>query len=217
LGPLLFLIYINDLPLVLNEISTPVLFADDTSIIINEFDPFIFQDTRFTEVFNILNLWFRINLLSLHFSKTHFIKFSTTNLYDQFNNTIIASGNNELSNSCYIKFLGINIVNTLTWKRHIDQLLPKLNTACYAIRTLKRHLSQEILLMVCYAYFHSILNFGISFWGNSSCAISIFRVHKRVLRIMTSTGNRNFCGQFSKTKNSSCSISVYLLFIVFCG
>jgi hypothetical protein len=197
LGPLLFLIYIDDLPLVLNKISTRVLFADDTSIIIIVLDPLIFQD-KLTEIFNILNLWFSTNL-SLNFSKTHYIKFSTKNLYDQFSRIIIASGNNEISESCYTKFLGINIVNTLSWKRHIDQLLPKLNTAWYAIRTLKPYLSRETLLMVYYAYFHSILNFGIIIWGNSSCAISIFRVQKRVLRIMTDTGSRNSCRQLFKT------------------
>jgi hypothetical protein len=138
------------------------------------------------------------NLLSLHFSKTH-IQFLTKNLYDQFNRIIIASGNNEISDSCYTKFLGINIVNTLSWKRHIDQLLPKLNTPCYAIRTLKPYFSQETLLMVYYAYFHSILNFGIIFWGNSSYTISIFRVQKRVLRILTGIGNRNSCRQLFKT------------------
>jgi hypothetical protein len=68
LGPLLFLIYINDLPLVLNKISTPILFADDTSVIIDELDPSVFQD-RFIEVLNILNSWFNANLLSLNFSK----------------------------------------------------------------------------------------------------------------------------------------------------
>jgi hypothetical protein len=47
LGPLLFLIYINDVPLVLNKISTPILFTDDTSVITDESDPSIFQD-RFT-------------------------------------------------------------------------------------------------------------------------------------------------------------------------
>jgi hypothetical protein len=146
-----------------------------------------------------LNLWFSTNLLSLHFSKIHYIKFSTKNLYDQFNHIIIASGNNEISDSCYTEFLGINIVNTLSWKRHIDQLLPKLNTACYAIRTLKPYLSQETLLMIYYAYFHSILNLAIIFWGNSSYDISIFRVLKRVLRIMTGTGNRNSCRQLFKT------------------
>jgi hypothetical protein len=95
--------------------------------------------------------------------------------------------------------LGFNIVNTLSWERHIDRLVPKLNTACYTIRTLKPYLSQETLLMVCYAYFHSVLNFGIIFWGNSFYAISIFRVQKRVLRITTGTGNRNSCRQLFKT------------------
>jgi hypothetical protein len=48
LGPLLFLIYINDLPLVLNKISTPILFADDTSVIIDEPDPSVKIDlTKF--------------------------------------------------------------------------------------------------------------------------------------------------------------------------
>jgi hypothetical protein len=64
LGPLLFLIYINDLPLVLNKISTPILFADDTSVITDEPDPSIFQD-RLTDVSNILNKWFNANFLSL--------------------------------------------------------------------------------------------------------------------------------------------------------
>jgi hypothetical protein len=91
------------------------------------------------------------------------------------------------------KVFRINIVNTLSWKSHVDQLLLKLSTARYAIRTLKPHVSQEILLMVYYAYFHLIMHFGIIFWGNSSYAMSIFRVQKRVLRIMTGTGYRNSC------------------------
>ena len=46
-----------------------------------------------------------------------------------------------------------------------------------------------------YAYFHSLMKFGIVFWGNSSYAISVFRVQKRVLRIITGTGYRNSCRQ----------------------
>jgi hypothetical protein len=53
--------------------------------------------------------------------------------------------------------------------------------------------------MVYYAYFHSIMHFGIIFWGNSSYAMSIFRVQKRVLRIITGTGYRNSCRQLFKT------------------
>jgi hypothetical protein len=99
------------------------------------------------------------------------------------------------------KVLGLNIVNTLSWKSHVDQLLLKLNTACYAIRTLKPYVSQEILLIVYYAYFHSIMHFCIIFWGNSSYAMSIFGVQKRVLRIATDTGYRNSCRQLFITLN----------------
>jgi hypothetical protein len=96
--------------------------------------------------------------------------------------------NNILANEQFgFKANSSNDKATLSWKSHIDQLLPKLTTACYTIRTLKPYLSQETLLMVYYAYFYSVLNFGIIFWGNSLYAISIFRVQKRVLRIMTGT------------------------------
>jgi hypothetical protein len=69
LGPLLFLIYINDLALVLNKTSFPVLFANDTSVIISNPDPRAFLNSV-TEVFNKLKLWFDANLLVLNFSKT---------------------------------------------------------------------------------------------------------------------------------------------------
>jgi hypothetical protein len=113
--------------------------------------------------------------------------------------TNIAYGNKKISDSCYTKFLGINIVNTLSWKRHVDQLLPKLNTACYAIRTVKPYMNQETLLIVCNAYFHSVLHYGIIFWGNCSYAINTFRVQKRALRIMAGMGNRDTCRQLFKT------------------
>jgi hypothetical protein len=53
--------------------------------------------------------------------------------------------------------------------------------------------------MVCYAYFHSIVHYGIVFWGNSSYAINVFHVRKRTLRIMTDIGSRDSCRQLFKT------------------
>jgi hypothetical protein len=80
LGPLLFLVYINDFPLVLNRISSPILFADDTSVIISNPDPLLFLNSV-TNVFNKLKLWFNTNLLFLNFSETEFMKFNTKNTY----------------------------------------------------------------------------------------------------------------------------------------
>jgi GTP:adenosylcobinamide-phosphate guanylyltransferase len=116
-GPLLFLIYINDLPLALNMISTPILFADDTSVIISNPDPFVFQD-RLTEALKNLNIWFNTNLLFLNFSKTECIKFKTKNFYEQDKQINIAYDNKKISNSSHIMFLGINIVNTVQEKSY---------------------------------------------------------------------------------------------------
>jgi hypothetical protein len=169
--------YINDLPLALNTISTPILFANDTRVIISNPDPFVFQD-RLTEAFKNLNIWFNTNLLFLNFSKTVYIKFKTKNFYEQDKHINIAYDNKKISNSSHIMFLGINIVNTLSSKSHIDQLLSKLSSACYAIRTIKPSVKQETFLMVYYAYFHSIMQYGIIFWGNSSYTINILRLRK---------------------------------------
>jgi hypothetical protein len=194
LGPLLFLIYINDLPLALNKFSTPILFTDDTSVIISESDPFIFRN-KLNEVFKILNTWFNNNLLSLHFSKTEYIIFAAKRIYEQDDHIKIAYGNKVITDSCHTKFLGINITKTLSWKKHIDQLIPKLNAACYAIRTVRPFVKLETLLMVYYAYFHSIMHYGNMFWGNSSYAINVFQVQKRALRIMMGIGSRDSCRQ----------------------
>jgi hypothetical protein len=146
LGPLLFLIYINDLPLVLNVISTPILFSDDTSVIISNPDPLVFQNSL-TESFKQLNTWFNTNLLFLNLSKTEFIEFKTKHSYEHDQDINIEYDNKKISNSSCTKFLGINIVNTLTWKSHIEQLLPKLSSARYAIRAIKPYVNQETLLM----------------------------------------------------------------------
>jgi hypothetical protein len=61
LGPFLFLVYTNDLPIFLNKNSSPILFADDTSILITNPNHDIFQ-TEFNHVFAQLNAWFKINL-----------------------------------------------------------------------------------------------------------------------------------------------------------
>jgi len=77
-GPLLFLIFINNLPKFVNDKSVPVLFADDTSILLSHSNPTDFNNDIDT-VFKILNNWFKQNLLSLNFTKTQFTNFTTKN------------------------------------------------------------------------------------------------------------------------------------------
>jgi hypothetical protein len=53
----------------------------------------------------------------------------------------------------FVKFLGITVDNTLSWKQHIDTITPKLNKACYIIRRSKLYLSHVALKMVYHAFF----------------------------------------------------------------
>jgi hypothetical protein len=76
LGPILFLIYINDLPLGINNSSIPILFADDTSILITKLNHDIL-DSKLNAVFQIVNKLFTSNLLSINLLKTHCMQFKT--------------------------------------------------------------------------------------------------------------------------------------------
>jgi hypothetical protein len=63
----------------------------------------------------------------------------------------------------HTKFLGLQIDNHLNWKNHIDQIVPKLSGACYAVRSMS-HVSNTVTLKAIYfAYFHSIMKYGIIF------------------------------------------------------
>lgn len=76
LGPLLFLLHINDLPKTINDNAQIVLFVDETSIIITGLNPMNFESSV-NKVFQDINRWFTINLLSLNVDKTQFMQFIT--------------------------------------------------------------------------------------------------------------------------------------------
>jgi len=122
LGPLLFLLYINDLPQLTNDNSKIVLFADDTSMIIPNPNPLNFEKSV-NKIIQDINEWFNTNLLSLNLDKTHFIHFVIKNssLID-FN---IIHGNKKIANVYNTKFLGLTLDNTLSWRTHIDTIIPK--------------------------------------------------------------------------------------------
>jgi len=92
-----------------------------------------------------------------------------------------------------LKFLGLNINNTLNWKSHIEIILPKLSSACFAMRSIKPLVSQQMLKAIYYSHFHMIILYGLMFWGNSPHSARVFRMQKRIIRIMTGSRIRDSC------------------------
>jgi len=184
LGPLLFLIYINDLPASISKIAKSIIFADDTSIVVTNDNKVDFRQNVRRVMIEISN-WFQCNRLTLNYGKTHFLQFLTKK-QNEMQHQIVTS-NSVMTNINSTKFLGLIIDNTLSWKNHITEITPKLNKACYVIRTLTFLKSPELLRMVYFSYFHSIMSYGIIFWGNSHHSVNIFKIQKRIIRIITNS------------------------------
>ena len=107
LGPLLFLLYINDLPNI-SKILDFYLFADDTNIY---YEGLSLQDLekKMNKELKKLNLWLNINRLFLNVAKTNFV------IFHPYNNVTIIINKTALKESDHIKYLGVMIDSTLSW------------------------------------------------------------------------------------------------------
>lgn len=108
------------------------------------------------------------------------------------------TSNTILTNINSTKFLGLTIDNTLSWREHIAALTTKLNKACFAIRAIPPFMTLRALKMVYFSYFHSVMSYGIIFWGSSHLSNSIFKIQKRIIRIITNKCKRDSCRQLYK-------------------
>jgi len=151
LGPLLFLIYINDLSKNISDKSIPILFADDTSFILTSYDTSELR-RKANEVFNIINKWFYSNSLMLNYTKTYFLQFQAK--ANNGNNIHMLHINETIATVKSIKFLGLTIDTILNWKNHISDVKNRLNKACYAIRSIKPFMSLTVLISTYYLYAH---------------------------------------------------------------
>jgi len=153
-------------------------------------------ETKIDNIFGDINNWFKANQLILNYNTTNYLQFNTKNSWDyevkpHYQGKCIKSSSNT-------KFLGLTIDDSLTWKAHIDQMMSKLNTACFVIRTIKVIMSLETLRMVYFAYIHSIISCGIIFWVNQPYSDKIFKIQKKVIRIITSSRTRDSCRELFK-------------------
>ena len=131
MGPLLFLVYINDLPKAAEHEAVPILFADDTGILFTSPNNDQMQSDLKT-VFVQLNKWFKSNLLLLNFDKTYFIQFTNKNKCTS--DIQIKYEDKQISIATKTKFCMLFINNNLSWKTHIECIKSILSSACYAIR-----------------------------------------------------------------------------------
>ena len=90
------------------------------------------------------------------------------------------------------------INSTLSWNDHITKLTSKLNKACCAISAVQPFMSLDVMKIIYYSYAHSVMSYGIIFGGNSHFSDSIFKIQKRIIRVITKSGRRDSCRDLYK-------------------
>jgi len=157
-----------------------------------------------TDIFN--------NLLTLILKKTQYLEFKTKSYFNV--NTQIKYDQECITNSSGIKFLGLTIDDTLSWKQHIEQVLNKMCTVCYALRNIKYIVPIDTLRVIYFAHTHSIISYGIIFWGSSSYANKVFILQKKIIRIITNARPRDSCREVFKIMEIVTLYSQYIYSLV---
>ena len=166
LGPLFFLIYINDLSNAINSRPTPRLFADDTCLILRQSFLSALEKACSDELIQLKD-WCDTNKIQINPNKSCILHLSpkqnTPPLTFQ-----IPYDNSFIVNSICCKYLGILIDNKLNFKQHIQLVESKIAKSVGILNKL-RHIfpSSAPLLLIYFALVHPHLPYGLPIWGST--------------------------------------------------
>ena len=165
LGPLLFLIYINDIPNCLKH-SKSIVFADDTTIFASCNNMNTLYNNMNDDLANLIN-WFKANMLSLNIAKTNYLLFPSSKLVNVGGNMKLYAGADEIIRNECCKFLGIIIDDKLGWLDHINSINIKLSRSLYILNSVKNMLPNYILRQLYFTMVQPYLTYGIILWGST--------------------------------------------------
>ena len=185
LGPLLFLLYINDMASV-SDVLFPILFADDTNVFLNGRDPNELVTIMNGELLNIVD-WLDCNRLSLNVSKTHFILFRSQGMRKPVVNESLVIKNESIKQDHQTKFLGVVMDEKLTWCEHVQYIKCKIAKGIGIISKARRLLNYETLCTLHHCFVYPYLNYCIEVWGDTfkTHLQTLVKLQKRVLRIIS--------------------------------
>ena len=183
LGPLLFLLYINDLANISKKLKF-ILFADDTNVFCS--------GENMNDVIQMLNdelrnmsVWFKVNKLSLNVSKTNYMVFSNKWKHS-YNTNEIKIDDILIEEVTVTKFLGVLIDNKLQWKEQIDSVCSKVSKNLSIIYRVRHILDTNSLFTLYCTLILPYLNYASEIWGNTyvSRLNRLSVLQKRSLRLI---------------------------------
>ena len=161
LGPLIFLIFCNDLRLNL-EFLDCVQFADDTSLIFGHKDRKFLTFAVEHDLMTIQD-WFNTNKLTLNITKSVYVVFG--DYKNNLENLTIKIGDTQKPKVTNSKILGLWIDDKLTWNLHVDKILTKIRSRTSLLKYSKNILTVHAKRILYFAQIYSVLTYGIVIWG----------------------------------------------------
>lgn len=203
LGPILFLLFINDLPGYISS-DNIIMFADDTTMtIVGDSHDEVLQKLKI--VIEEFKAWCERNRLILNISKTLCMEF----FVNQKQHEVVSV--EDVNSIDETKFLGTIIDHNLSWNSQINKTCAKLNSAFHAIRILKNCLNRKGLMMMYYAMAYSHISYSVIAWGRSKDVNRVFINQKRIIRLIFNLDVQESC----KSVFIECKIltvpSIYIL------
>ena len=188
LGPILFILYINDLPNV-SKLAEYIFFADDANLIITG-DDYKTVSEKANEVLRLVQNWVVQNGLKLNVNKTKFMVF--TNKKKQ--SIEISLNDKPIEQSERERFLGVIIDSNLSWLQHISILTTKISRNAGILYRLRGIVPDKTLKMLYNSFIQSHLNYCSSVWGlGSHNSISkLFASQKKAIRAIENKYNNYF-------------------------
>ena len=166
LGPLLFLLYVNDLCNASNALK-PIMFADDTNLFISA--------NNIKELFRIMNKelksiqnWFNANKLSLNAGKTKYSFFSSYADRIPLRLPALKINDTIIKREEKINFLGVMLDENMTWRHHIECIETKISKNLGILYKARQLLNFKCTKQLYFSFIHSYINYGNIAWGSTN-------------------------------------------------
>ena len=203
LGPLLFILYVNDITFTSNVLDF-ILFADDTTILYSHKD-INSQVNVVNEELKEVSNWFKANKLSVNASKTNYMVLGTPHMTSVKvrKDLNVSLNNTTLERVRFTKFLGVLIDECLTWKQHIDCVSKTISRNIGVMNKLKYPIPGRILHTLYCTLITPYLNYGILIWGNTckSYLDKLIKLQKWAIRTITNSQYRSHTGPLFAKSN----------------
>lgn len=204
LGPILFILYVNDLFFV-NADAKVVMYADDTTISISRPNAANLMADAVT-IFTQFSIWYRSNKLALNSKKTKYVIFCQSEVARGNDNNFIDNltfddfSISRVNSLCY---LGVILDQNLSWRNHINAVRDKVARGAAMLKILHNFLPRGCLISIYNAYILPYLSYCIEVWGNacSSYLYPLLILQKKCIRIVCNAPYLEHCKPLAKNLN----------------